>query len=99
MRAVGDEARPPCHKNKGSLLSCDHPSKLFDSQDSVGREWCSFRWKLHLNRTAQARGFSERSQYEQGGVDYSWGYLTELSIESSFSASLGSAPGDLKSED
>ena len=29
-------------------------SGLFDSQDSVGRRVCSFRWKLCLNGTARA---------------------------------------------
>jgi len=58
MRAVGDESRPPCHKKKGSLLSCEHPSKLFDSQDSVGRRWCSFRWKLRLKGTAHGEGLA-----------------------------------------
>ncbi len=49
---------PPCYKKKGSLLSCEHPSKLFDSQDSVGRRRCSFRWKLYLNGIAQVQGYS-----------------------------------------
>jgi len=57
MRAVGDESRPPCHKKKGSLLSREHPSKLFDSQDSVERKVVRVPLEATLERNSAGAEF------------------------------------------
>jgi hypothetical protein len=86
MRAVGDESRPPCHKKKGSLLSCDRPSKLFDLQDSVGRKVVLVPLEAALERNCRAEVSSRIDRvrrYEQARFgplpDYSKGPMIEMS--------------------
>ena len=52
-----------------------------DSQDSVEGEWCSFRWKLRLNGTAQIeiRGkLIERDGTSHHGLGFQWAQVLPL---------------------
>jgi hypothetical protein len=48
MRAVGDESRPACQYEEGSLLA--RPQQAFDLQDSVGRRAMRVMSEQSLNR-------------------------------------------------